>query len=328
MIAVTGASGHIGANLIRRLLDDGNSVRVLAHMSREAFYGLNLEVVEADICDKSSLLKAFQDVQVVYHLAAYISLLGSDSKLLEKINVQGTENVIEACRVCGVKRLVHFSSIYALEQVPLQAALDESRSLVTQASSTAYDYSKAVAEMRVRKAVEDGLDAIILYPSGVLGPNDFRLSNFGAALIKMASGTLPALVDGGCDWVDARDVADGAIQAAERGKTGEGYILAGHYLSIKEVALAVAEVSGIAAARFTSPLWLARLYAPVSTRMAALTGKRPLYTSSSLAALAGNRNVSYQKAATAFGYQPTPFRETMLDTLLWYGQAGHLVLPL
>lgn len=255
MIAVTGASGHIGANLIRRLIDDGQSVRVLAHKSRDAFSGLNLDVVEADICDKSSLISAFEGVELVYHLAARISLLPGETELLSKINIQGTENVIEACRINNVKRLVHVSSLNALEQAPLHTPVDESRPLVSKTSGTAYDYSKAQAELRVRKAIADGLDAVILYPSGVVGPNDFRLSHFGAALIKMASAKLPALVDGGCDWVDARDVAEGAIQAALRGKSGQGYILGGHYLTLRQVADVVAEISGLPAPRFSSPLW-------------------------------------------------------------------------
>jgi|TARA_Y100000310_G_scaffold327305_1_gene393438 dihydroflavonol-4-reductase len=326
MIAVTGASGHIGANLIRRLLEDGQSVRVLAHKSRDAFFGLNLDVVEADICDRASLTSAFEGVEVVYHLAASVSILPGRIEMLTKVNVQGTENVIEACRISGVRRLVHFSSLHALEQEPLHTPLDESRSLVTEANGTAYDCSKAQAEMRVRQAIEEGLDAVVLYPSGVLGPNDFRLSHFGAALIKMASAKLPALVHGGCDWVDARDVAEAAVKAAARGRAGEAYILGGHYLSVREVADVVAEISGLPAARFISPLWLARLYAPVSTVFAELTGNRPLYTSSSLTALAGNRNIVHQKATAELGHRPRPFRETMVDTLLWYGQAGHLVL--
>ncbi len=322
-IAVTGASGHIGANLVRALVADGQRPRCLIHVQARALEGLAVEKVTGDVLDVDSLCRAFDGVDTVYHLAARISLTGKDASKTEEINVAGTRNVVEACLRIGVKRLVHFGSVHALQQEPLDTALDETRPLVTSPSAPAYDRSKARGILEVRKGLERGLDAVIVLPTGVLGPYDFEPSHFGQVVINLATGRLPALVSGGFDWVDVRDVVAGALSAAEKAPCGSMYLLSGHWEDIAGIARIICEASD-RKTPWCAPRWLASAGAPVMETWCRLTNTRPLYTRMSLDALRSNRHISHQRAARELGYAPRPFRETLLDTLGWFRDNGRL----
>ena len=319
-VAVTGASGHIGANLVRELLGRGYRVVALVRQSSLALEGLDVERVNGDILDLQSLRSAFSGVEQVYHLAAWISIQPGDRDKLELINVEGTRNVIEACRDEGVSTLVHFSSIHALEQEPLELAVTEDNPLVEERSGYIGDYnlSKSRADTLVRQNDCGTLTTRIIYPTAVLGPNDFKMSLFGQVVTRLAHGKLPALVAGGFDWVDARDVAWGAVEAAEKGADGDRFMLSGHYLSMPVVAAVISELSGVPAPKLTCPTWLAGLFAPLMGGWARLTGETPLYTRDSLAALKANKVMSHARASRLFNYQPRPFRESMVDTLNFY----------
>ena len=325
---VTGAAGHAGANLVRALLAQGRPTRALVHVDRQAIKGLNIEVVEGNIRDLKSLVSAFEGAEVVYHLAAHISISKDEWPLLESVNVIGTRNVVKACLRCGVRRLVHFSSIHTMTQGPGDIPIDESRPLVESRHSLPYDRSKAAAEKEVRKGIEKGLDAIIISPTAIIGPYDYRPSHFGEALLRLANGKLPALVSGGFDWVDVRDVVKGAMRAEEQAPTGAKYLLSGHWVSLQDVAKLVEQITGVPAPSFICPMWLARIGVPFITAFDRLAGRRPLYTSASLQALRGHRNISHQKAALELDYHPRPFRETLNDTLGWFEESGRLTHPL
>ena len=324
VVVVTGAAGHIGANLVRALLERGKPVRALVHRDRRALEGLDVETVTGDICEPESLLKAFEGAETVYHLAANISLMMNDWPSVQKINVAGTQNVIDACIRCKVQRLVYFSSIHALQPGPDDKLINESCSLVESPQCPPYDRSKADGERLIRQAVAQGLNAIIINPTGVLGPYDYQPSHFGFTLVSLASKKMAALVSGGFNWVDARDVAAGAIAAAERAAAGAEYLLSGHYVSVRDVGKMVAEITGVPAPRFVTPMWLARTIAPLVTIYNRLSGRRQYFTSVSLRALRETRPVSNEKATRELGYQPRPFRETLADTLQWFAEHGQV----
>ncbi len=326
-VAVTGATGHIGANLVRTLVDKGIPTRCLVHKSHRAIDELAVEKVHGDVRDLDSLCLAFKGIDVVYHLAASISLSMGSWRRLEEINVKGTENVIEACRRSGVRRLVHFSSIHALTQEPFDIPVNEERPLVDSRRCPPYDRSKAASERVVRQAIERGLDAVIVYPTAVFGPHDYLPSFFGEALMLIARRKLPALVTGGFDWVDARDVVTGAMLAATKAPTGSRYLISGHWVSMCDIAVIIKEITGADTEKWVCPLWLANVGAPFIEGFGYINHKRPLYTSVSLRALKSNKHISHDKATRELGYKPRPFRETLTDTLHWFETNGQLKLP-
>jgi dihydroflavonol-4-reductase len=275
MVVVTGASGHVGGNLVRALLSRGRSVRAMIHRDRRAIQGLDVEQVQGDIREPGSLRRAFQGAEVVYHAAAYISLL-DDWPRLEAVNVLGTRNVVQACIACDVKRLVHFSSIHALEQKPFDLPVNEDSPFVGSRRDPPYDRSKAAGEKEVLNGIEQGLDAVIINPTGIIGPDDFKPSHSGQVLLAMAMGKLPALVGGGFDWVDIRDVVDGSLRAEEVASSGSRYLLSGHWVSVRDMADQVQKITGVRSPWFVSPMWLARVAAPFATAYALWRGRSPL----------------------------------------------------
>jgi dihydroflavonol-4-reductase len=326
-VAVTGASGHIGANLIRALIHKGIPTRCLVHKSNRAIDGIDVEKIHGDVRDVDSLCRAFQGVDAVYHLAASISLSMGSWQRLEEINVKGTANVVEACKRQGVKRLIHFSSIHALAQEPFDIPVNEERPLVDSRRFPPYDRSKADSERVVRQAIEQGMDAVIIYPTAVFGPYDYLPSFFGEALMLIAQRKLPALVTGGFDWVDARDLVTGAMVAAEKAPAGSRYLLSGHWVSMCDIAAIIADITGAKTEKWVCPLWLAHIGAPFIEGFGYINHKRPLYTNVSLRALKSNKHISHDKATRELGYQPRAFRETLADALQWFATNGQLKLP-
>jgi dihydroflavonol-4-reductase len=226
--------------------------------------------------------------------------------------------VVEACLQAGVRRLVHFSSVDALVDEPHNMPVDESRSLVESRRYTPYARSKAAAEKQVRHGLARGLDAVILYPTAIIGPHDYRLGFPNAGLLAICSGRLWALIEGGFDWVDVRDVVEGTLQAAVRAPTGGRYLLSGHWASLHDLAKLAREINGVRVPRFVLPMWLARIGAPFVTAVSRLAGKRPLYTTAALRPLRGNRRFSHARATRDLGYHSRPLRETVVDTLQWF----------
>lgn len=321
---VTGASGHAGANLVRALVKRGRRVRAMVHRDSRSLDGLDVEVVRGDVTDPDSLNRAFQGADVVYNLAARISL-GMDSwTSVERINVAGPRNVVEACLCCRVRRLVHFSSIHALEQRPFCDPVYETNPYVRPKGCPPYDRSKAAGEQEILKGIERGLNAVIVRPTGIIGPYDYQPSYFGWALTLMANGKLPALVHGGFDWVDARDVAEGAIRAEEKAPPGAKYLLSGHWVSLREAAALIEELTGVPHPKLIVPLWVAYLGLPFTAAQAKLAGTPQLFTRMSLRSLHCNKNISHESATRELGYATRPFRETLADTLSWFREAGML----
>ena len=328
---VTGASGLVGANLVRSLLVQGRNVRALVHADHRAMTGLDVELFPADVRDQEALERAMLGVEVVYHLAGSISLAMDTGPEMQAVNVIGTRNVVTACLRRDVRRLVHFSSIHALRQDPFDQPVDETCPLVDADPSAAarmhcspYDLSKAQGEREVWAGVARGLDAVIIQPTAMLGPGDYKPSYLGKALIQLASGRIPALVPGGFDWVDVRDVVTGALSAEQAATAGTSYLLGGHWHTVREVASLVASVTGQSAPLFTVPLGLAEAFAPLMLALARLNGNPPIYSCVTLRALRSNRQVSHARAERDLGYTARPLAETVRDTINWFQENGYL----
>jgi dihydroflavonol-4-reductase len=321
--AVTGASGHIGGNLVRALIAEGREVRALVHRDARALDGLDVEVMSGDISDPSFLDRLLRGAETVFHAAGRISIVGAEGGLVDKTNVAGTKNVVDACLKNGIRRLVHFSSIHAFGAEP-DGMLVETHGLALGAADYPYDRSKAMGQRTVLDGVARGLDAVIVNPSAVIGPNDFTPSRMGKVFIDIALRRLPALIDGGYDWVDARDVAAGAISAEKNGRAGECYLLSGHWVHLCEVSAIIGGLLDRRTPRAATPFWLALPASYFSLAWGLLSGKVPLFTPAAVHALRSHHRVSSEKAVRELGYRPRPFSETIRDTLEWFRGAGML----
>ncbi|HOG47070.1 MAG TPA: NAD-dependent epimerase/dehydratase family protein [Anaerolineae bacterium] len=325
-VVVTGAAGHLGGNLVRALVAQGRRVRAVDRTRDwRPLDGLDVERVEGDICDLDFVRRALGGAEAVYHTAGYISLRMDEWPQSAAVNVTGVANVVQACLANGVRRLIHFSSIHALTQEPFDQPVDEARPLVAaDAPNPPYDRSKAAGEREVRGAVAQGLDAVILNPTGIIGPHDYRPSFFGRVLLAMGRGAMPALVDAGFDWVDVRDVVEGAMRAEAQAPAGARYILSGQWVSVPALAALLEEITGRRPPRLVAPLWLAQLAAVVAAPFSRRNAQQAFFTPVSLMALRSNRHISHARVTHDLGYQPRPFRETLHDTFRWFAEAGLL----
>ncbi len=326
-IGITGASGHVGGNICRLLLQDGGyQVRAMTFGGHDAgVQGLDVEVVEGNVLDYDSLLRFMDGLDVVIHLAGKISIDGDPDGSVRKINYEGSINTIKACKEKGISRMIYYSSIHAMNPLPLDEELNELRELVgVNWKGSVYDQSKADVENYIKDQVRDhGFDCIIIAPTSIMGPFDFQPSLQGSAIMDMYNGKLPALVNGGYDWVDVRDVARGTIDAIHHGMRGEKYILSGEYLTIKQMADLVALFSPKKAPGIVLPIWVARLGVPFAKLQSIITGKPPVFTNEALSAVKYScPNMSHKKAKKLWGYEPRSAKQSIKETIEWFRKVG------
>jgi len=318
MILVTGAAGHIGNVLVRELVERGEQVRALILPGEDtaSLYGLDIEIVVGDVLDPDSLDRAMRGVEIVYHLAGLISILPDKNDLMWQVNVEGTRNVLAAAKKVGVKRLVHTASIHALSRNWI-GKINEDVPFDPEATAGGYDRTKAAASLLVLEAVKDGLDAVIVCPTGVIGPHDYRGSEMGDLIKDWLRKKLNFLVRGAYDFVDVRDVVQGQILACERGRSGEVYILSGWQIKVLELKKLVQNVIGKRIAAITLPMWVAKFGAKFMPLFYEITRRRPRFTSYSLETLQSNSDVSSDKAQKELGYKPRELKTTVKDTVDW-----------
>ena len=315
---VTGGSGHLGANLVRNLIDSGWNVRCLIHKDEEPFIGLNIEKVYGDLSNASILSEQMEGCEVVFHLAAYVDIENVNIPLMKKINILGTQNMCEAALKCNVKRFIYFSSIHAFDQKPTHETLTENRPLVTDPSSPLYDQTKAIAQTIVYDACKKGLNASILHPTGVLGPFDYKPSRMGKVLMNISNRKMLIQVDAGFNWIDARDVADTAIQCVDFGEKGKNYIVSGTWASFKEISDIVAKLINKRTSLIIFPLWVTYTAIPFAYVLSKIFGNRPSFSRGSIHALAiQSKKISNNLAKNKLNHRVRDLEETIRDTLSW-----------
>lgn len=322
-IAVTGATGHVGTNLCRLLIAGGYQVKVLIHNNDKGLTGLPLEMVTGNVLHPEDLLHLCDNSDVVIHLAASITIHKHDS-FSRMLNIESCKNLIDAARKKGVRKIIHFSSIHAFMQKPFDIELNETRNL-SLASSYSYDYSKAWSQKMMLESSSNDMEVVVLNPTAIIGPNDFKPSLLGNAIIRFYKGQNPGLIPGGYNWVDVRDVCQAAVRAIEKGKGGECYLLPGNWQSLEILAEEIAKTGGHPVPGIRIPAWLAHSVTPFLNLHAQIAHQTPLYTSVSLETLKNShKNISGEKARSHLDFHPRSFVETIKDTILWFKENNYI----
>jgi len=244
-----------------------------------------------------------------------------------QVNVIGTRNVIEASISSDVGRLVHVSSIEAMVTPPPGTVLDETSPFDPAKVLGSYGKSKAQASLEVLSAVERGLDAVIVCPTGAMGPYDFKPSLTGQYFADMARKIVKGrfyIRDGAYDFVDVRDIAIGQVLASEKGRTGEAYILSGERISQADMSSLIQEAAEIRMRCFAMPHLLYRVMASIAHIYYTLKDIPPTITLDGLRIITGNSFISHEKAHLELGYSPRPLKETFADTINWLKESGRL----
>ena len=320
---VTGGGGRLGNVLVRRLVESGQTVRVLEPGTLpESLADLDVQFMSGSVLDAGDVARATDGVDVVYHLAAKIDLSPKKDPMMYTTNVEGTRKVVDTCLSRGL-RLVHTSSHHAIVREPLDEPLTEDKPLALD-EKCEYHRSKAIGETIVLDACERGLDAVIVNPGSMIGPHDFEPSMIGAALIDMYFGRVPVLLELLSDYVDVRDVADGMISAAEKGRRGERYFLTGDVIPIMEMVSLYGELTGAKVPTRALPLWFGWVLLPFALAGSAVTKKEPFITADMLRASVSNEVVSHDKAHRELGYTIRTLRESLTDAVAWYRERGWL----
>ena len=328
---VTGGSGFLGNNVIRKLIAQGETdVRALVMPGDKAqsLQDLDCRIYYGDVTKKETLDEIFdvgQNSEVyVIHCAAVVYIKSGKNPLVREVNVGGTMNVVDKVLEKNAK-LVYVNSVHSIPEKPNGGVMEEIYDFSPDRVKGIYAKSKAECAALVLSAVEKrGLNACIVQPSGIIGPGDYGHSHLTQLIIDFCNHKLTACVKGGYDFVDVRDIADGVIEALESGKKGETYILSNRYYSIKELMDILSKATGKKAVRHVLPMWFAKLTAPFAELYYKILRQPPLYTAYSLYTLSEQSRFSHEKATKELGYTPHDINKTAADTYCWLKKVGRV----
>ncbi|GAB1433181.1 SDR family oxidoreductase [Spirochaetota bacterium] len=320
---VTGAAGHLGFAVIQELLSRGKKVRALVLPGDKAAKELppEVELVEGDLLSEGTLDRFFNGIDPkearLIHCAGIVNTDSRYSKLMYEVNVGGTKRIVDECAKRQLKKLVYVSSVHTIPLAPKGQFMAEPEISDPALVVGPYAKTKAEATAYVKKAAQAGLDVSIVYPSGICGIWDYGRGYITEVLVDYYKGRLPFGMSGGYDFVDVRDVASGIASCAEKGISGEGYILANRYVSIPEFLGLLYSLSGKKPVRRFFTVAFVRMLLPLYALWYKLNGRIPLFNKYSVYTLSENSLFSHKKAERELGYKPRPFEETVRDTLEW-----------
>ncbi len=319
---VTGATGFLGRAVAEELVRRKAQVHALV-LHDDPYTDLlpkEVRTVIGDVCDKSSLSDFFADADsrtCVIHCAGIVSVASRPGPRLYQVNVGGTWKVLRQCMEHDVGKMVYVSSVHAIPEKPKGCIISEDCEFSPGLVDGDYAKSKAAATELVFDAAERGLNASIVFPSGIIGPGDLQGGSFTSMAKSFLSGKLPFAVRGGYDFVDVRDVARGILACSESGEPGKGYILSGCYVTIRRMLQLVGKAAKLKYRSICLPLGLARLAAPYYERRSLRERKPLFFTPYSVSVLASNGQFSHAAASECFAYQPRPIEETLGDMTAW-----------
>ncbi len=321
---VTGAAGHLGSYVLNELLARGNVVRAFtlpwekipAHVDTNRHL---LTRYAGDVRYPQSLDQLFEGGEevefTVIHCAGIIAIsLGKDRRIFE-VNVNGTANVVAACQKHQARRLVYVSSVHAIPLRPSGQVMREVSFFSPDRVIGYYAKTKAMATQKVLDAAKQGMDALVVHPSGIIGPNAQPSGNMAQMITAFLKGQFSAVIKGGYDFVDVRDVAAGIVAAADKGRPGECYILSNRVIEIRELMTGLAECSGRPKVKFQLPLWIAKAVAPSAELYAKIARKAPFLTLYSLHTITNNSLYSNSKAVSELAFKTRSLNETLNDII-------------
>lgn len=322
---ITGANGFLGNNIIRKLEQEKNSeIRafVLKGESIKSLENLKCKIYYGDVTKKESLASVFENTEgkevFVIHCAGIVYIKSKYNPLVYNVNVNGTKNIVDKVLNINAK-LVYISSVHAIPEC--DGVITETVDFDPNRVEGLYAKTKAEAAKYVMDAVKTkNLNACIIHPSGIIGPNDYGNSHLTELVKEVASGKLFACVKGGYDFVDVRDVADGVINACNKNTKGECYILSNKYITIKELSDIICDCVKRKKINIVLPIWIAKIFALFFEIYYNLKKQTPLFTKYSLYTLSSNANFSNEKAKKELNFKNRDMIDTIKDTIKWINQ--------
>jgi nucleoside-diphosphate-sugar epimerase len=328
MILVTGAGGHLGANLLRRLVTDGHAVRALLHTDRDeaSVAGLPVESMTGDLQNPALAASAVRGCRQVYHCAAKISTTYRDKGAMFGANVLATKTLLRAARAAQVEKVVVTGS-FSATGARHDAASTEDDPFNSLEMHLPYGFTKAAVEHECLKAFADGLPVVVAVSTAILGPHDYKPSRMGRVLVKFAAGRIHAYVPGGFPFVAARDIVQGHILAMEKGRPGQKYIFETVFMTFDDLMHLFASVTGRRPPPLRIPPGLMSIVATVAGAVQPYV--RPdaeqLLTPAAIRILAMNRRADISKAKTELGFQPTSIEAAVREAFEWFVARGAIV---
>lgn len=328
---LTGAAGLLGNNISRQLIEQGEDVRALVLHGDSALIHVpnDVEVVLGDITVEEDLDRFFDtgDRELyVIHCASIVTVSGDYNSNVYEVNVNGTKNMLKKAFEKKVKKFVYVSSTSAIPELPDGQEIEEVRSFSPKGIVGFYGQTKAEASQLVLDAVEQGLDASIVFPSGICGPNDFAYGPVSSFVIDYVAEEMKAGVAGSFNAVDVRDLAAGCIACARKGRRGESYIMSNELVTMREMFDLLSELSGAKNVKMILPATIAKIFGKTSDMIGRLTNRHPRLTSFAVYNMLRNNNFSSKKAEMELGYKVRPFRDTMRDEILWLQAEGKIAM--
>ncbi len=321
---VTGAAGFLGGTVCRQLINRGEHVRALTlpNDPTASYIPEEAEICTGDISVPESLEQFFDTPSdshvIVLHIASIVTVNPEFDSRLMAVNYHGTQNIIEQCRKHPrFLKLVYCGSTGAIPELPTGQPITEVQHYDEKRVVGCYSQSKALACQAVLDAAADGLDACIVLPSGIMGPEDFAEGETTKTLIKIIKGEMPIGINGSFNLADVRDLAAGCIAAADKGRKGQSYILANKVVSFKQFANLVCAESGCRPIKVYLSCRLARFMASLMTLIARHKGQKPLMTTFSVYNLERNNNFDSSKAIQELGYSCRSYIDTIRDEVAW-----------
>ena len=315
-VLVTGASGFVGFHVARALVERGFPVRALVRPASR-LKDLDIEVSVGDLRDPGSLVRAVEGCGVVFHVAADYRLWARNPQELLDSNVSGTRNILEASRRAGVERVVYTSTVGCISFPPGDLGSEDTPVALAEMTGI-YKRSKFMAEQVALEYAASGFPVVIVNPTAPVGDHDSKPTPTGKIIVDFLRGDLPAFIDTGLNLVDVRDVALGHLQALERGRPGERYILGCENLTLAQILDRLARISGLKAPAYRLPYSVAWLAGAISTGWARLTGQQPRAPLDAVRMARKKMWVSQEKAVRELGFSPGPVDEALRRAVEWF----------